>query len=149
MKTKKNIDELLEALRKDSGFRIPFGYFDTLSPRISDRISSSHQELSWQKRWILLPRQVMAYSLLVVGIVLIGYIGYDLIYGHLPGAGLTEAQITEYISYQDGSFLDFELEELMMEVDEETWYDADEEVEEIINYLDLQEVDLHTLINEF
>jgi hypothetical protein len=116
MKAKRNIDELLEALKDDSGFRVPSGYFDALSSRISDRISASGQSLSWKQRWILLPKQVMAYSLLAAGLILIGYIGYDLIHGHLPGNDLTEAHITEYISYQDGYFLDFELEELLMEV---------------------------------
>jgi len=140
----------LEELKSDSGFRIPEGYFDTLSSRISDRISSGETPRCKSARSIAYLRPNLALVAFFIGVAVIGYFSFQFLKENRGHVSLSDESVAEYISYyyagmNDYEFFGFADEEVNEFIFGEPEYNNDAE---IIEYLMLQEVDIHLIINE-
>lgn len=141
----------LENLKSDSGFRVPEGYFDTLSSRISDKIISQKEEKVSERSWISVLKPPLSLAALFAGVAIIGYVGFDFFTGKYSTETISNESISEFISYYYPGTNDFDLlevanEELLMEWPEEI---PNQEADEIIDYLMYQEVEINSIINEF
>ncbi len=140
----------LEELKSDSGFRIPEGYFDTLSSRISDKIASGAKTHSKYAGLIAFLRPNLALVAFFIGVAVIGYFAFHFLKENRGHVSLREESVAEYISYYYAGMNDYEFfgtadEEVNEFIFGEPEYSNDAE---IIEYLMLQEVDVHLIINE-
>lgn len=143
-------EELKEA-KKDSGFRVPEGYFDTLSSRISERITSGNNQEVKSGRLISFLRPNLALVAFFVGIAVIGYFAFSILNENRGQVAVNNESVAEYISYYYSGISDYEFFGFADEdINETIFVEQDDNTnDDIIEYLMLQEVDLNLIINEF
>jgi hypothetical protein len=150
MEDKNKIFNELEKLKADSGFRVPKGYFDTLSSRISDKVSSKGTVELSPRSWMSFLKPHLALVAFFTGVAFISYFGFHFLNNKKSLEPLSNEIITEFISYYYSGVNEYELFDVTDDLLPDAWpeeYDITED-EELIDYLMYQEVDVSSIINE-
>lgn len=150
MEERNDIFNELEKLKADPGFRVPKGYFDTLSSRISDKVNSKETVELKPGNWVSFVKPHLALVAFFTGVAFIAYFGNYFLDSKKSLEPLSNEVITEFISYYYSGVNEYELFDVTDELLPDAWpeeYDITEDAE-LIDYLMYQEVDVSSIINE-
>ncbi len=149
MAEKNNIPDHLSKTSRKLPFMVPENYFEELPSRIQERILEKVYKPVPQ-RIITFIRPKLALAAVIIGFLVIGYMGLKLL---LPGEnGKTEniTQITEMIDYYLYEYDEELIINAVLELEEEIILPADNgSLDEIYDYLSNDDFDYSVLMNEY
>jgi hypothetical protein len=100
MDTEKDILSHFDPLKNSGPYKIPDNYFDTVMPRIQEKISeNSPEEKNW--KWIFVPKQLVAIGFLAAGIAFILFLSLKVILPFWQEKSTTKPEeISRYLNNQ-------------------------------------------------
>ncbi len=144
MAKKKEIN--FDELPKDNPFRVPEGYFDGFSERLSEKLQSEKEKNSGKGKIIRIFKNQLALAASLVAFAVISYFSVQFILNR------TQSDYQELIfsEYVEGNLGDYEIDLLMDSYSENVGINEvlDDYEQEVIEYLLAENIDLQLLIEE-
>ncbi|MBN2521443.1 MAG: hypothetical protein JXB17_13095 [Bacteroidales bacterium] len=139
---KQNI--ILSQLNKKTGFKVPEGYFDSLSDNIIKKIN--HPQLTKQKVFFL-SRNIFKYAASFIGFVFILFSAYYF-YSIRYNPEVTTDDIALYLNSQGYEVSETDYLSASKNSENEVIKNSELSDEDVIDYLLTENIDYYTIINE-
>ncbi len=147
----KNIAPKLSNIKKENPFKIPEGYFDNFSSRLSEKIHGRETPGFYEKHVLTLKPYLVA-AALIVAVIITGKILYNMFYHESNIGDLKSSEIADLISedayyISEESIMDIIYANDIAEEDNKTDDDNNKMTNEVIDYLIDEDIDLIDIID--
>ncbi|MCK4853013.1 MAG: hypothetical protein KAT31_02095 [Bacteroidales bacterium] len=148
MKAEENRLEKIPGMSGKLPFEVPANYFDELPLRIQERMAETPKTPVLRIYDMVRPR--LALAAMIIGLIAVGYAGLRMVLGNRETRLLTADEITTAIEYFGYEFDDEMLIAAVVEsdIDLDPQY-ADNEIDEIIEYLSGEDIEFGELLNDY
>ncbi len=147
----KNIAPKLSNIKKENPFKIPEGYFDNFSSRLSEKIHGGETR-GFYKKYVLTLKPYLVAAALIVAVIITGKILYNMYYHESNIGDLKSSEIADLISedayyLSEESIMNIIYENDIAEEDKKPDDDNDKMTNEIIDYLIDENIDMLDIID--